>query len=97
MIEVRDQQLECTKCGRTFTFTAAEAQSFLDRGLTNAPKKCPECRAKERARKEQKVRTTVHCVTCNTAFEVPFQPATNTNGQLIRPLYCIEHFEQRSA
>jgi CxxC-x17-CxxC domain-containing protein len=96
MIEVKDKQLECAKCGKTFLFSAQEAQAFLDRGLTNEPKKCPDCRAKERARKEQKVRTAVTCTTCGANFEVPFEPVRDAAGQPVRPLYCIEHFENRS-
>ncbi len=96
MIEVRDHQIECTKCGKTFTFSAGEARAFNDKGLTNVPKKCPDCRAKERAKQEQKVRATVQCTECGTSFEVPFEPTRDAAGKPVRPLYCIEHFEQRS-
>lgn len=96
MIEVRDKQLECAKCGRTFTFTAKEAQSFLDKGLTNEPKKCPEDRAKDRLKKENKVRHQAVCANCGTDFEVPFQPAMAADGTPARPLYCVEHFEERT-
>lgn len=95
MIEVRDKQLECTKCGNAFLFSAKEAQNFLDKGLTNEPKKCLECRAKERAKKESKVRQEVTCATCGAAIEVPFVPARAASGELVRPLYCIQHFEER--
>lgn len=97
MIEVRDKQLECTKCGRMFTFTAGEAQAFLDKGLTNEPKKCPEDRAKDRAKKEQKVRHDVSCATCGTSFTVPFEPVLDASGKPVRPLYCLEHFETKQA
>lgn len=97
MIDAKDQQLECTKCGRTFLFSAAEAQSFIDKGLTNVPKKCPDCRAKERAKKEQKVRVPVECASCGQTFEVPFTPAVDATGKPLRLLYCIEHFEQKTA
>lgn len=94
MIEVKDHQLTCSKCGNSFVFSAKEAQSFNEKGLTNLPKKCPSCRAKERAKKEQKVRVTVECATCGTAFEVPFEPKRDAAGKPLRPLYCLEHFEQ---
>lgn len=93
MIEIKDHDLTCGKCGQPFVFTASEAKSFADKGLTNVPKKCPSCRAKDRAKKEQKVRNTVTCATCGTAFEVPFEPARDGAGNPVRPLYCIEHFE----
>lgn len=95
MIEEKDQQLECQKCGKTFTFTAGEAKSFNEKGLTNVPKKCPACRAKDRAKKEQKVKVTVQCAECGTDFEVPFEPARGADGKPTRPLYCIEHFEKK--
>lgn len=97
MIEVKDKQLECQKCGKPFTFTAREAQAFLDKGLTNEPKKCPACRAEERAKKANKVRSEVTCATCGAAFEVPFEPVRSADGQPARPLYCIDHFESREA
>lgn len=96
MIEEKDYQLECVKCGKQFTFTASEAKSFIAKGLTNLPKKCPEDRAKDRAKKEQKVRHTVQCATCGVDFEVPFEPAAGADGKPLRPLYCSEHFEDRS-
>lgn len=96
MIEARDKQLECTKCGNAFLFSAKEAQSFLDKGLTNEPKKCLACRSAERAKKENKVRHEVSCATCETRFEVPFKPALAADGAPHRPLYCLEHFEQKA-
>lgn len=96
MLEVKDYQLECVKCGRTFTFTAAEAQAFIDKGLTNLPKKCPEDRAKDREKKLHKVRFPITCAACGVQFEVPFEPALDAKGQPQRPLYCIDHFEERS-
>lgn len=97
MLEVKDIQLTCAKCGNPFTFTAREAQSFNEKGLTNVPKKCPACRAKDRVKKEQKVRVMVSCATCGTDLEVPFEPVRDANGQPLRPLYCLEHFEQATA
>ncbi|HEY8108594.1 MAG TPA: zinc-ribbon domain containing protein [Patescibacteria group bacterium] len=97
MIEVKDHQLECAKCGNPFVFTAKEAARFNDKGLTNIPKKCPDCRAKDRAKQEQKVREPVQCAECGASFEVPFEPARNADGSLARPLYCVEHFEKSSS
>lgn len=97
MITAQDQTLQCVKCGQPFTFTAAEAKSFLEKGLTNAPKKCPSCRAKERAKKQQRVRVEVQCARCGTTFSVPFTPAKDASGKLLRPLYCVEHFEETPA
>lgn len=40
-----DQTLSCRDCQQTFTFTAGEQEFYESRGLTNAPSRCPECRA----------------------------------------------------
>jgi len=45
-----DQTLTCRDCGAQFTFTAGEQEFYASRGLTNAPGRCPSCRA---ARKSQ--------------------------------------------
>ena len=94
MLEEKDHQLQCQKCGKDFTFTAAEAKSFNEKGLTNLPKKCPACRAADRTKKEQKTRETVACAECGTSFEVPFTVPRSADGQPLRPLYCMEHFEK---
>jgi CxxC-x17-CxxC domain-containing protein len=40
-----DQVLYCRDCNQEFTFTAGEQEFFSGRGLTNAPTRCPACRA----------------------------------------------------
>jgi CxxC-x17-CxxC domain-containing protein len=40
-----DQTLSCRDCGQAFTFTVGEQEFYASRGLTNAPSRCPECRA----------------------------------------------------
>nr|WP_233097581.1 zinc-ribbon domain containing protein [Dictyobacter vulcani] len=40
-----DQTLYCRDCNQEFTFTAGEQEFFASRGLTNAPTRCPSCRA----------------------------------------------------
>lgn len=40
-----DQTLYCRDCNQEFTFTVGEQEFYASRGLTNAPSRCPECRA----------------------------------------------------
>src|SRR5258708_25683425 len=40
-----DQTLSCRDCQQAFTFTAGEQEFYESRGMTNAPSRCPECRA----------------------------------------------------
>ncbi len=39
-----DRELQCKDCGNTFTFTAGEQEFYATKGLTNAPRRCPDCR-----------------------------------------------------
>jgi CxxC-x17-CxxC domain-containing protein len=40
-----DQVLYCRDCNQEFTFTTGEQEFYASRGLTNAPSRCPDCRA----------------------------------------------------
>ena len=40
-----EQSLTCRDCGQQFAFTVGEQEFYAARGLTNAPGRCPECRA----------------------------------------------------
>lgn len=43
-----DQTLYCRDCNQAFTFTAGEQEFYESKGLTNAPTRCPDCRAARR-------------------------------------------------
>jgi hypothetical protein len=51
MGEYNDRQLTCADCNREFTWTAGEQEFFREKGFTNPPKRCKECR---QAKKEQR-------------------------------------------
>ena len=51
MDSYRDKTLTCRDCGRTFTFTAGEQEFYAQRGYTNEPGRCPECRAARKAQR----------------------------------------------
>src|ERR1700674_1002042 len=44
-MSLTDQTLYCRDCNQEFTFTTGEQEFYASRGLTNAPSRCPECRA----------------------------------------------------
>jgi len=46
-----DINITCKDCGKEFVFTAGEQQFYAEKGFTNAPIRCQECR---RARKQYK-------------------------------------------
>ena len=46
---MQDKTLTCRDCNREFTFTAGEQEFFAQKGFTNEPSRCPECRATNKA------------------------------------------------
>jgi len=46
-----DITLTCKDCGAEFTFTAGEQEFYAEKGFTNQPVRCTDCR---RARKQQR-------------------------------------------
>jgi CxxC-x17-CxxC domain-containing protein len=43
-----DRTLTCQDCGSGFTFTAEDQQYHAEKGYTNEPKRCPNCRSARR-------------------------------------------------
>ncbi len=94
MITMQDKTLTCRDCGREFTFTASEQEFFAQKGFTNEPGRCPECRAARKAqnggsasygRSERQMYPAV-CAECGKETQVPFQPHDD------RPVYCSDCF-----
>ena len=46
-----DKTLSCKDCGAEFVFTEGEQVFYAEKGFTNEPVRCPDCR---RARKQQR-------------------------------------------
>jgi CxxC-x17-CxxC domain-containing protein len=99
-----DKTLTCRDCGATFVFTAGEQEFFAQKGFTNEPGRCPECRAASKARRnggyayvsqgeytrpERQMYPAV-CSACGKATEVPFEP------RLDKPVYCSDCFTPRN-
>ena len=40
-----DKTLTCRDCGQSFVFTSGEQEFFAQKGFTNEPSRCPDCRA----------------------------------------------------
>lgn len=45
-----DKTLICKDCGKEFVFTEGEQQFYAEKGFTNEPTRCKECRAAKKAR-----------------------------------------------
>ncbi len=48
---LQDKILTCRDCGNQFVFTAGEQEFYAQRGFTNEPGRCPECRAINKAQR----------------------------------------------
>ena len=83
----QDKTLICQDCGREFIWTAAEQEFYAEKGFTNEPKRCKECREKRKnnGRPQREMYDAV-CANCGKPCKVPFKP---TEG---RPVYCSECF-----
>jgi CxxC-x17-CxxC domain-containing protein len=48
---MQDKTLTCRDCAREFVFSASEQEFFAQKGFTNEPGRCPECRAARKAQR----------------------------------------------
>ena len=83
-----DRESMCFQCGLMFVFSADEQRFFREKGFTNDPKRCQQCRAK--AATGRRVESRVKCSECGIDTSVPFKP-TGT-----RPVLCRVCFSKRS-
>ena len=96
----QDKTLTCRDCGADFVFTASEQDFFAEKGFTNEPGRCPECRAARKANNGGNSRGrggnapremhAVVCAACGAETEVPFRPSSD------RPVYCRDCFNQQN-
>lgn len=89
-MDFADRTLTCRDCDRPFTWTAGEQQFYQEKGLVNAPARCPDCRATRKAKLglQERAQTEVVCAECGETTTVPFVPR---NGN---PVYCSRCFDQ---
>ena len=95
----QDKTLTCRDCGTDFTFTGSEQEFYAEKGFTNEPGRCPECRAARKANSgrsggrfgsDRQMHDAV-CATCGISTQVPFKPSGD------RPVYCRDCYSsQRS-
>ena len=100
----QDKSLQCSDCGREFTFSVEDQEFFQSKGYTNEPKRCPECR---QARKSERYGNSGNsygnggygyrsprqmfpavCADCGKETEVPFEPRQD------RPVYCSDCYRK---
>ncbi|HAH87846.1 MAG TPA: zinc-binding protein [Armatimonadetes bacterium] len=95
-----DKTLNCRECGRDFTFTAGEQEFHAEKGFTNTPARCPDCRAKRKASGfgggsrgfgGQREMHTAICSSCGKEAQVPFAPRGD------KPVYCSDCFQNQKS
>lgn len=97
----QDKTLTCRDCGAEFVFSAAEQDFYAEKGFTNEPGRCPDCR---RARKQQqngggfrsnnrqqREMFPATCAACGVETQVPFRPSGD------RPVYCSDCYSSQNS
>ncbi|MBI2604740.1 MAG: zinc-ribbon domain containing protein [Deltaproteobacteria bacterium] len=98
-----DKILTCADCGKEFVFTAGEQEFFEQKGFSNLPKRCTDCKARKKAQSGYDQRPNPRagrskpdsarqkfpatCSQCGTAFDAPFLPDPN------RAVFCRNCFK----
>ncbi len=47
---MQDKIIKCKDCGNEFTFTVGEQEFYAEKGFTNDPVRCKECRIAKKSR-----------------------------------------------
>ena len=94
-----DKTIACVDCGQEFVHSAEDQARYAERGFSNEPKRCRECREKRKTEggrrgaygggRQQRESYEVTCAECGATTTVPFKP---TEG---RPVYCRDCFQAK--
>ena len=95
-----DRTLTCADCGAPFTFSADDQAYHADKGFTNEPKRCPNCRTRRREQRGESAggyggyggpreMFSATSANCGKEARVPFQPRGD------RPVYCSDCFRSQ--
>jgi CxxC-x17-CxxC domain-containing protein len=97
-----DKTLTCADCGTNFTFSADDQSYHAQKGFTNEPKRCPDCRNARRGQQGQsggyssgsgyggqREMFSATCAACGKEARVPFQPRGD------KPVYCSDCFRSQ--
>ena len=101
---MNDKNLSCKDCGKEFVFSASEQDFYAQKGFTNEPGRCPECRSVKKAQvrgnrgggggygrssSQQREMHPATCATCGKSTTVPFKPSGD------KPVYCKDCYQPR--
>lgn len=65
-----DQTLICKDCGKNFVFTARDQEFFAQKGFTNAPTRCRDCRLKKKVTSDAAANRVIYKITCKKCGKV---------------------------
>lgn len=54
MEEKKDKTIVCKDCGEEFVFSVNEQEFYAEKGFTNEPARCKECRAKRKSERNNR-------------------------------------------
>ncbi len=97
---MEDKKLNCSDCGQEFVFTAQEQEFYQEKGFTNEPKRCKQCRQQKKSMRSgggggggrfggRKEMHSATCADCGKETEVPFKPRGD------KPVYCRDCYQTR--
>lgn len=94
---MQDKTLICKDCGQEFIFSVSEQEFFAEKGFSNEPSRCLDCRAARRRNNREggqgsgggrrEMFPTI-CANCGIETMVPFKPSGD------RPVYCRDCFSK---
>ena len=88
--DYQDETLVCRDCNKEFVFSASEQAFYAEKGFTNKPARCRDCRnARKRANgtMEERPMFPAVCSACGTEFQLKFQPREG------RDVFCPSCFQ----
>src|SRR5262245_17265624 len=105
MASTEDKSITCVDCGEEFLFTAGEQAFYRERGLTNEPTRCKNCREKRKAGRAMtsgaggggggssygRSEKQMYAATCSNCGRDTEVPFMPTAG---RPVLCRDCFNQ---
>ncbi len=102
-----DKTLVCRDCSAEFVFTAGEQEFYEQKGFTNQPTRCPDCRRAAKAARGGggssysgggggygggRQERTMHPAVCSACGKETMVPFVPSND---KPVYCSDCFQSR--
>jgi CxxC-x17-CxxC domain-containing protein len=97
-----NKSLTCRDCGNPFDFTARDQAFYAEKGFTNEPQRCRDCRNARKSQRDGGAPASTSapgfremfdavCAECGTQTTVPFKPRGD------RPVYCRSCYTAQNA